>query len=151
MTLEMVGQSRHTGAVSAAMANELGIQHRNFFYVLKVGMDSCLLLLAVCVAVCVCVAVTANNGCLVVYAAAAWLVTSTVVLVLRAGAARRMEAVVCCVHLPVFILGGQLQWVGWLLPANPLSWMRLQHAMQSGRGGGHGRAQCLLDGADVAA
>ena len=35
-TLEIVGQSRHAGAVSAEMANALGIQHRNFFYVLKV-------------------------------------------------------------------------------------------------------------------
>jgi hypothetical protein len=35
-TLEMVAQSRHGGAVSADMAKALGIQHRNFFYVLKV-------------------------------------------------------------------------------------------------------------------
>jgi hypothetical protein len=35
-TLEIAGQSRHAGAVSAEMANALGIQHRNFFYVLKV-------------------------------------------------------------------------------------------------------------------
>jgi hypothetical protein len=36
-TLEMVAQSRHNGAVSSDMANALAIQHRNFFYVLKVG------------------------------------------------------------------------------------------------------------------
>lgn len=35
--LEMVGQRRHHGAVQTDMANELGVQHRNFFYVLKVG------------------------------------------------------------------------------------------------------------------
>eukprot|EP00878_Enallax_costatus_P028571 GHUV01030868.1.p1 GENE.GHUV01030868.1~~GHUV01030868.1.p1 ORF type:complete len:293 (+),score=116.82 GHUV01030868.1:458-1336(+) len=33
--LEMVGQRRHHGAVQTDMANELGVQHRNFFYVLK--------------------------------------------------------------------------------------------------------------------
>eukprot|EP00775_Hariotina_reticulata_P010957 gene10957-11111_t len=33
--LEMAGQRRHHGAVQTDMANELGVQHRNFFYVLK--------------------------------------------------------------------------------------------------------------------
>eukprot|EP00879_Flechtneria_rotunda_P014416 GHRR01015064.1.p1 GENE.GHRR01015064.1~~GHRR01015064.1.p1 ORF type:complete len:421 (+),score=158.19 GHRR01015064.1:280-1542(+) len=33
--LEMVGQRRHHGAVQTDMANALGIQHKNFFYVLK--------------------------------------------------------------------------------------------------------------------
>jgi hypothetical protein len=35
--LEMTGQGRHHGAVQTDMANALGVQHRNFFYVLKVG------------------------------------------------------------------------------------------------------------------
>jgi hypothetical protein len=34
--LEMAGQGRHHGAVQTDMANALGVQHRNFFYVLKV-------------------------------------------------------------------------------------------------------------------
>jgi hypothetical protein len=33
----MAGQGRHHGAVQTDMANALGVQHRNFFYVLKVS------------------------------------------------------------------------------------------------------------------
>eukprot|EP00882_Tetradesmus_deserticola_P025248 GHRQ01027715.1.p1 GENE.GHRQ01027715.1~~GHRQ01027715.1.p1 ORF type:complete len:227 (+),score=112.66 GHRQ01027715.1:3-683(+) len=37
--LEMAGQGRHHGAVQTNMANALGVQHRNFFYVLKVSFS----------------------------------------------------------------------------------------------------------------
>lgn len=39
--LEIVGQRRIHGAVQTDMANQLGIQHRNFFYVLKARSTAC--------------------------------------------------------------------------------------------------------------